>query len=297
MRSQFEAVLIALLALWLTFTLTFVLLRLVPTSALQARISEGELSAAEAARLTREFGLDQPVTVQYATLIVNYLTGDLGRSLRTGQPVTLVLGSRLGSTLELVGVVAGLSLGLALSAAFAAAQSRVIRGLIHALSAISLATPVYWTGLLVLLVIGDWLRLPQSSLALPVIALTFHVSAQLCRMLLQLLDDAQQLAHVTYGRSKGLKALRLWTQYILRPSATSFIAIVSSQLVVLLGSTVTLEALFARPGIGSALVDAVIARDYPVAQGAILMLISLSFLIGLSSRALSQVIDPWLRLA
>jgi peptide/nickel transport system permease protein len=297
MRSQFEAVLIALLALWLTFTLTFVLLRLVPTNALQARISEGELSAAEAARLTREFGLDQSVAAQYVSLLVNYLTGDFGRSLRTGQPVTLVLGSRLGSTLELVGVVAILSLGLTLSAAFLAAQSDIVRRLIQILSAISLATPIYWTGLLVLLVIGDWLRLPQSALALPVIALTFHLSAQLSRMLLHLLDDARQLAYVTYGRSKGLKAWQLWAQYILRPSASSFIAIVSSQLVVLLGSTVTLEALFGRPGIGSALVDAVIARDYPVAQGAILMLIGLSFLIGLSSRVLSRAIDPRLRIA
>lgn len=297
MRGQFEAILIALLALWLTFTLTFVLLRLVPTSALQARISEGELNAIEAARLTREFGLDQPAAAQYVTLLVSYLTGDFGRSLRTGQPVALFLGSRVSSTLELVGVVAILSIGLTFSAAFLAARSGAMRRFVNALSAISLATPVYWTGLLVLLVIGDWLKLPQSSLVLPVIALTFHLSAQLSRMLLHLLEDAQQLAHVTYGRSKGLSALRLWAQYILRPSATSFVAIVSSQLVVLLGSTVTLETLFARPGIGSALVDAVIARDYPVAQGAILVLISLSFLIGLISRALSHAIDPRLRMA
>jgi peptide/nickel transport system permease protein len=297
MRRQFEAILIALLALWLTFTLTFVLLHLVPTSALQARISEGELSAAEAARLIREFGLDQPVAAQYMTLLANYLTGDFGRSLRTGQPVTLILGSRVGSTLELVGIVVVLSVGLTFSAAFLAARSSMVRRLVNALSAISLATPVYWTGLLVLLMIGDWLRLPQSSLMLPVTVLTFHLSAQLSRMLLHLLDDAQQLAHVVYGRSKGLTGLRLWAQYILRPSAASFIAIVSSQLVVLLGSTVTLETLFARPGIGTALVEAVIARDYPVAQGAILLLISLSFLIGLSSRALSHAIDPRLRMA
>lgn len=297
MRSTVETVVSTALAVWFTFTLAFVLLRLVPTNALQARISDGELSAAEAARLYKDFGLDQPILVQYWTQLTGYLAGEWGRSLRTSQPVALFLAPRLSNTVELVSVVALLSITTTLGFTFLAFRSRVARLLVNATSSLSLAMPIYWTGLLTLVVIGGWFHLPQSSPVLPVIALTVHLSTQLSRMLLHLLDDAQHLSFVAYGRSKGLGATRLWVQYILRPTATTWVAILSSQAVVLLGGTVTVEALFSRPGIGTALVDAVVARDYPVAQGAIVLLMSLSFLIGLSSRLLSYAIDPRLRAA
>lgn len=295
MRSTVETIVITAVVFWFTFTLAFVLLRLVPTSALQERISAGELSAAEAARLYKDFGLDQPIFVQYWTQLTGYLTGEWGRSLRTSQPVALFLVPRLSNTVELVSVVALLSVATTLGFTFFAFRSRAARLLVSAASSLSLAMPIYWTGLLVLVVIGSWLNLPQSSPALPVIALTFHLSTQLSRMLFHLLDDAQQSSFVAYGRSKGLSIVRIWVQYILRPTAATWIAILSSQFVVLLGSTVTVEALFSRPGIGTALVDAVIARDYPIAQGAIVMLMSLSFVVGLSSQLLSYAIDPRLR--
>jgi peptide/nickel transport system permease protein len=295
MKPIINTLLAGLFAAWLTFTTAFVLLRLVPTSALEARISLSELNAVEAQRITSEYGLDQSVSAQYLNQLMQYLGGDLGRSLRTGQPVTLLLGTRLRNTLELVGTVSALSVVLSVLLAWAAFQSRAVLALVEASSVISLSAPVYWTGLLALLVVGGWFGLPQSSFLLPVLVLTFHLTAQMSRALVVMLHHAEQMPFVVYGQSKGLPAALLWFRYVLRPSAAAFIALFASQMAILLGSTVTVEALFARPGVGTMLVDAVIARDYPVVQGAVLLLALLSLVVGLGSQMLSQFVDPRVR--
>jgi peptide/nickel transport system permease protein len=296
MRALISTLGVGIFALWFTYTATFVLLRLVPTSALQARISLSELNEREAQRIINDHGLDQSISAQYLSQLAQYLSGNLGRSFRTGQPVELLLAPRLRNTLELVMTVSTLSLILSLMLVWTASQSRAVHALVEASSILSLSAPVYWTGLLALFSVGDWFDLPQSSFLLPVLVLTFHLTSQMSRALTMMLHRAEQLPFVVYGRSKGLPTAILWFRYVLRPNAAAFIALFASQMVILFGSTVTVEALFARPGIGTALVDAVIARDYPVVQAAIMVLTLLSLAVGLCSQLLSHLIDPRVRL-
>lgn len=295
MRNVAEAIVISCVALWLAFTVTFVLLRVVPTNALMARISQSELNTSEAAQLIAAYGMDRPVWEQYFSQIASYLRGDFGRSFRTGQPVALLVQRRLQNTLELTAIVSAASIVFSLALAFAGWHSRVVRRVAHIASAASLALPVYWTGILALMTVGAWFRLPQSAVILPISALTFHLTAQMSKMFVDSLHHAARQPFVAFARSKGLRDSLLWWRYVVLPTSPALMTFAGTQLIILMGSTITMEVLFSRPGLGSMLVDAVIARDYPVVQGVIVILTTFSIVINMICDALSKWIDPRMR--
>lgn len=295
MKGVVEGIIVGVVAIWVAFTSAFVLLRLVPANALMTRISQSELKPDEAAQLIASYGLDQSVAQQYLSQIVSYLRGDLGRSLRTGQPVSLVLQRRLWNTLELTLTVGGVAIGSTLGLVFLGWHSAAVRRAISTLSAVSLSLPIYWTGMLMLFTVGAWLRLPQSAFALPLLTLAFHLTAQLSHVGVSTLQHVTRQPFVAFGRSKGLHKRALWWRYILRPASPVLLTMIGTQLIVLMGSTITVEMLFSRPGLGSTLVDAVIARDYPVVQGVVVVLAIFSVIINVTFNGMIRLIDPRMR--
>lgn len=296
MRYLFKAFVRLLITIWFAFTLTFVLLRMVPTNALMARLSQTDASNEQTTQEIQRHGLDRSLPEQYANTILGLLSGNWGLSLVNDQPVILIIRPRLLNTLEWVGAAALVSLLGGVGAGIWAVNHTSGRWMVGLLSSLSLSMPVYWTATLVLFTVAYWLNIGQRSMLLAVGVLAFHLGSVLARFTQHILSDATTDHFVRYARSKGLSESAIWWRHRLPYAAAPLIAVFTAQISLTLGSTVALESVFGQPGLGSTLLAAVIQRDYPVAQAVIVILaISVTLLTSLSE-LINSWFDPRLRL-
>jgi peptide/nickel transport system permease protein len=273
----------------------FVLVRLLPGDPTSAIL--GERATDEAvARINAQLGLDQPIYVQFALFVKNLLHGDLGLSIHLKVPVLDLIRQRLPVTLTLSTLAALIALGLALPLAFVAALKRdraadiVLGGLFQ----VGLSMPVFYIGLLLLIVFAVDLKLfpvggygatlPERlhHLLLPALTLALSLSAVLFRNLRSAIIEVLEAEYVDFARAKGLVPRLILLRHVLRNALISTVTLFGLNIGTLLGGAVITETVFAIPGIGAQMVDSIYGRDYPVIQGftlAIALLVSLVFLL------------------
>ena len=303
--------LLALPALLGAVTLAFLLIRAAPGDPVDIMLgprasgaSQAALTAEQRAELRRRFGLDQPLPVQYAGWLGRVLRGDLGTSIRSRRPVGDELRQRLPATLALaagaltVNVLAVLSLGL-LSAV---AAGRLPDHAVRVLSLGLVAVPPFWLGLLLLWLFAvrlQWATVAGAAtparLILPALVLGLSLSPRGIRVLRASLLEVRARAHVQYARAKGLPARDVWLSHTLRLALLPVVTLLSLNLVGLLTGSVVAESVFAWPGVGLYVVDAIFVRDYPVAQGFILVMTVLAVLGSLIADVLYVALDPRVR--
>jgi ABC-type dipeptide/oligopeptide/nickel transport system permease component len=303
--------LLALPALLGAVTLAFLLIRAAPGDPVDIMLgprasgaSQAALTAGQRAELRRRFGLDQPLPVQYAGWLGRVLRGDLGTSIRSRRPVGDELRQRLPATLALtagaltVNVLAVLSLGL-LSAV---AAGRLPDHAVRVLSLGLVAVPPFWLGLLLLWLFAvrlQWVTVAGAAtparLILPALVLGLSLSPRGIRVLRASLLEVRSRAHVQYARAKGLPARDVWLSHTLRLALLPVVTLLSLNLVGLLTGSVVAESVFAWPGIGLYVVDAIFVRDYPVVQGFILVMTVLAVLGSLIADVLYVALDPRVR--
>ncbi len=283
-------------------TLAFVALQFIPGDPAEAALggpgSQASAEALEAARA--QFGLDRPILVQYFDFLWHLLRGDLGLSYAQRVPVGQVLASAVGPTFALAGLALALAWLLALaSVSVASGRSTAARGFASALDLMAAAMPNFWlASLLVLLFAGvlGWfppvstggfhgIVLPALSLAIP----TAGFIAQVCRAGV---DDAREAPFVESARARGETEAGVRLRHVLRHGLVPGLNMTAWALGSLLGGAAVIEVIFARPGLGRTLVNAVLVRDIPVVLGVVLFAALAYVIVSLITDLAIARIDP-----
>lgn len=285
-------------------TLVFSLIHLVPGDPAQAMLGDGA-SPQDIAELRTNLGLDRPLPAQYLSFLQNAVTGDLGQSFRTGQPVTLMIAERVPATAELALAAMTVAILLAIPLGIVAAVWKNTLA-DHAAMTFSLAgisIPNFWLGPLLAIVFSvelGWLpvsgRGTLSHLVLPAVSLGLALSAILARMTrASLLEELGEL-YVRAARARGVSPAIAVLSHALRNSLIPLVTIVALQFGAVLTGAVITETIFAWPGIGRLLIQSIGFRDYPMVQGCILLIAVTYVAVNLITDVLYGVLDPRIRL-
>jgi len=283
-------------------TLVFVALRLSGDPA--ATMLPGDATVDELTALRRTLGLDRPLHLQYVAFLGAAVRGDFGESFRHQQPAFALVLERLPATLELafaallLAVVVALPLGI-LAAMY---RGRAADVLAMGFAVVGQATPYFWMGIMLILVVSVELGwLPTSGrggwqhLILPAITLGTHFAAVLARLTRTSLLEVLGQNFVTTARAKGLAEHRVILVHALKNAAVPVVTLIGLQFGTLLGGAVVTETIFAWPGVGRLAVQSIFVRDYPVVQAGVLVL-ALSFVaLNLLVDLLYGALDPRIR--
>lgn len=285
-------------------TLVFSLIHLVPGDPAQAMLGDGA-SPQDIAELRKSLGLDEPLLDQYATFLRQAVTGDLGRSFRTGQPVTTMIVERLPATAELALAAMAVAIVIAIPLGVIAAVRRGTAAdygaMTFALAGVSI--PNFWLGPVLAIIFAvelGWFpvsgRGTLAHLVLPAVSLGLALAAILARMTrASLLDELREL-YVRAARARGASRTAAITAHALRNSLVPLLTIVALQFGAVLTGAVITETIFAWPGIGRLLIQSIGFRDYPMVQGCILLIAVTYVSVNLITDLLYGVLDPRIRL-
>jgi len=262
----------------------FLLVQLAPGDPVR-RIAGPDASAAQLAALRHDLGLDQPLPVRFLSYAGGLARGDLGRSYVTGEPVAGIIATRLPNTLWLATISVLLMVSIALPAGLAAAGAAAggrRPGLDLAFTAVTSvlgALPGLLVATLLAFVFAVWLRwLPVagaghwSAVILPSLAIALRPMTELARIIRVETLNVMATDYIRTARAKRMPRHRLFLRHILPNVLTAALTLSGLIFAHLVGGAVIVENIFAWPGLGTALVNAVIARDFPVVQGVVLFL-------------------------
>jgi len=265
-----------------------------------------EATDKDIALLRSELGLDQSLPIQYAKFLVNVLQGDLGLSLRQRVPALDLVLERLPATLELAltAFVLGLVLAFAVGLVMRLTPSPRLRAAIMWLAFIRQAIPVFFFGLLMILLFSvtlGWLpslgRGTIYHLILPALTLATYELALYLRLFNSALGEQQGQDYVRTAYAKGQTRTKIILRHMLPNALLPLVTIAGINLGMLLGSAVVTETVFSWPGVGRLIVQSVSQRDYPVVIAGVLMMSLVFVLINLAVDLLYAVLDPRVRLS
>ena len=283
-------------------TLVFVALRLSGDPA--ATMLPGDASVDELRHLRRTLGLDQPLHVQYVAFLGSAVRGDFGESFRHQQPAFGLVLERLPATLELAFAALLLAVVVALPLGIVAAlyRGRAADVLAMGFAVVGQATPYFWMGIMLILVVSVELGwLPTSGrggwphLILPAVTLGTHFAASLARLTRTSMLEVLGQNFVTTARAKGLGEPRVVLAHALKNAAVPVVTLIGLQFGMLLGGAVVTETIFAWPGVGRLAVQSIFVRDYPVVQAGVLVLALVFVAINLGVDLLYGTLDPRIR--
>lgn len=294
----------ALIAAFGVVTLVFFIQRLSgdPTALLLPETAtEADI---EAMRVS--LGLDRPMLVQYLSFLGDLARFDLGRSFVQNADVWDIIASRIPQTLQLAGgaLVVALLIGLPMGLIMALTRgTRVSKGIMWLVLAFQ-SMPTFWSGIMMILVFGVWLRwLPSSGtgtfahLIMPSIALGLLSLATYARITRAAVLDELGKDYVRSARARGVTTGRLVHRHLMRNSLIPIISITALELSQLLAGAVIVETVFAWPGLGLLTVQSIAARDFVIVQAIVLMGAFVTIFANLAADILYSVIDPRVRLA
>jgi peptide/nickel transport system permease protein len=251
-------------------------------------------------------GLDRSLVVQFWTFIRDALSGNLGMSIRYQVPVSTLLGERLPATIQLACTALAISILVALPLGVLGGLYRNswidYTGRFLALS--GQAIPVFYLGILLIIVFGVWLRiLPTvgaggiSHLILPGITLAAFLVPLMLRVARGGVLDERQKEYLRTARAQGLSERRVTSVHMLRNALPPMLTVIGMQVGAVLGGSIITEAVFAWPGVGQLLANAISTRDFPVVQGLVLFSVLVVVVVNLVVDVLYAVLDPRIRLS
>jgi ABC-type dipeptide/oligopeptide/nickel transport system permease component len=264
----------------------------------------GAITPARLAELRAAMGLDDPLVVQYLRFLSRAVVGDLGESLRFRIPVNELILDRFASTLGLAlcGLLIAIAIGLPLGMLAAMRQNSWIDALSMASAYVGASMPVYWLGLLLILFFSftlqwfppagaeDW-----TALVLPSATLGFVAAGLISRLVRSSMIEVLAEDYIRTGRAKGLtESLVLW-RHGLKNALIPVITMVGLQFGGMLAGAVVTETVFSRPGVGRLVVNAILAKDYPLVQGCVLFLAVVYLSVNLVVDLAYAWLDPRIR--
>jgi peptide/nickel transport system permease protein len=308
-----QRVLLALLVVWGVTFAVYMIVHLVPGD--PARIILGAYASEESVAAVRErLGLNAPFLEQYVTWLTNALRGELGSSLITSQPVMPQLAQRVGPTLELgaASLLIGLAIAFPVGIASALRPGSRLDIIVSFISQIGISVPSFWMGILFVLLFSltlnwlppggytpisesftDWL----SHLALPAITAGIVSASVLTRFIRSAMLDVLNMTYIQTARAKGLPESLVVNRHALRNALINIVTIIGLQMSALFSGVVIVEVVFSWPGLGRLALDAVLDRDYPMLQGAVLVVAVMVTMVNLIVDLLYFFLDPRIEFA
>lgn len=293
--------------------LVFVVLRMVPGDVVTLQLMDsGGVSAERADELRAELGIDQPVHVQLFSFLSDLVRGDMGTSFWTNQSVTQMIGERIPITLQLGGmaIIFGVVTGIPMGVIAAVKRGTKIDSVLRVLMVTGLSIPNFWLGLLLLTLLALFVGWgppvvyrslgtdPVSNLQqmiLPAMALGSSLMASLGRLMRSSMLEVLESNFIRTVRAKGAPEWMVLFKHGLRNSFVTVLTFIGLQVGVILGGTVILESIFALPGMGSMIFEAVNVRDYPVVLACTIVYGALFVLVTLVVDLTYGAIDPRIR--
>jgi dipeptide transport system permease protein len=312
--------------------LAFFLIRLVPGDPIETMAGERGIDATRHAQLLKDYGLDQPVLVQYGIYIGRVLHGDLGKSMITQSPVIKEFLALFPATIELAvcAMVFALLLGIPAGILAAVKRNSVFDHGVMATSLTGYSMPIFWWGLLLILLFSVQLGLTPVSgrlsvlyfivpttgfllvdsllsgekgafksavqhLILPAIVLGTNPLAVVARMTRSAMLEVLGEDYIRTARAKGLPPLRVVGVHALRNALIPVVTVIGLQVGVLFTGAILTETIFSWPGVGKWLIEAINRRDYPVLQGGMLLLGGVVMLVNLLVDVTYGLINPRIR--
>ncbi|MYQ87048.1 ABC transporter permease subunit [Streptomyces sp. SID4936] len=292
------------LVLWGAATVSFLVLHLVPGDVVDTVLGPSTAATPELReRIRADYGLGDPLPVQYLRQLAGLLTGDLGRSYQQGLPVGDVLAGQIGPTVELALAATVLALLIAFVAAVATAgRGRAARAVASGLELLAVSVPSYWLGILAFTFLSYRFRLlpaagdqGPAALVLPALTLALPIGGVLARVVRQELDEALARPFALTVRARGATERTVLLRHTLRHAALPVATLSGWVVGSLLGGAVLTETVFARPGLGRVLVTAVTSKDIPVVTALVLLSAAAFVVVNLLVDLAYLVIDPRLR--
>jgi peptide/nickel transport system permease protein len=294
----------SLFVLWAAYTLSFLILYVLPSDPISIMLSQGEQSMADAAQvaaLRAEYLLDQPLAVQYGVALWRALHLDFGNSIQTGQAVSGMLRQAMPATAALAFTALCLALLAGVGTALLASLARRPwpRALLLSLPSLGVSLPTFWIGLLLL----QWLSFHYAlfpamgnegwiSLVLPAVTLAIPTSAVVAQVLTRALAGVWRQPFVEAIRAKGVTRLRLLLRHVLPNAAIPVLTMAGVIIGNLLAGSVVTETVFSREGVGRLAQAAVLAKDIPVVQGIVMLAATIFVGVSLAVDLLYPLLDP-----
>ena len=292
--------------------LTFFFVNLAPGG--PASVMRFDVTAEQREALIKRMGLDRPVQQRYAEWLAGAVRGDLGTSLLTDEPVVVRIGERLPNTLALAGAALVLSvvLGIPIGLVQALRRGRPIDHLLSLASAVGLSVPVFWLGIVAILVFGVTLHVLPSAgvtsvasdtladrlahLVLPATVLATTVLPTIVRFMRSATIEVLHEDYIRTAASKGLMPRIVVGRHALRNALIPVVSATGALVPRLLGGTVVTEAVFSWPGMGRLALEAAQGRDYPLVTGLTVVVAAIAVVASLAVDLLYTWIDPRVRL-
>ncbi|WP_293861552.1 ABC transporter permease [uncultured Alsobacter sp.] len=287
-----------------TWTVVFIVLQVIPGDPVNLMLAgvpaSEEVRANERARL----GLDRPVVERYVTFLGRAIKGDLGESFRTRQPVGKMILEQARSTLELAlgGLLVGLLVGLVLGILAGVRPNTWVDTLCMTLALVGVSLPSFWIGMVLIYVFGNvlgWVPIVGRglpALILPSITVGLFIAGGFARLVRSSIIDALGQDYIRTARAKGLSRARIIFKHALRNAMIPPVTLLGVQIGVLIGGAVVTENVFARPGLGTMLVDGVLTKDMPLVQALVVYTTAAYLLVNLVVDILYGMIDPRIRM-
>ncbi|UCD82440.1 MAG: ABC transporter permease [Desulfobacterales bacterium] len=291
-------------------TLVFLILHSVPGS--PATRVLGEFATPESiAEFERRLGLDRPLMEQYIDFVTSYATGNFGESLRTGEAIVDQIAMELPYTLHLVtaGMIIAVIIGVGLGTLSAIKPNSMIDNIGRILALLGVSMPVFWSGMLLIIIFGlklgwfpiigagDTSDIPDllHRLVLPAVTIGLLTSGVIMRMTRSSMLEVLDQDYIRTAFSKGLADKIVYYKHALKNAAIPIVTVIGLSFGGLLSGTVLTETIFARHGLGKYLVDAILWKDYPAAQGCIFIISFMFLIINLITDLIYGLLDPRIR--
>lgn len=296
----------AVVVLWAAYTLTFVVLYLLPSDpvALQlgaAGIETDKLDPAQLQAAMARYGLDRPVLEQYFSSLWGALHGDLGTSIAKQRPVTELIGERIGSTLALSALAGTLSIvgGTTLAYLASYVRWRPARILLSRLPSVGASFPQFFIGLVLIQLFAfslGWLPATGTegfaSLVLPAVTISLLTSSLLAQVLMRSFDDTLRQPYIATARAKGLSQAQVQWKHAFRNAALPAMTILGVLVGLTVTSAIVTETVFARNGVGKLAQESVVAQDVPVVLAIVALAAALFVMVNLIVDLLYPLLDP-----
>jgi ABC-type dipeptide/oligopeptide/nickel transport system permease component len=286
--------------LLITWTVVFGAMRLVPGDPVLLMLQGTPVSDEAMAAARVKLGVDRPIVVQYVGFLANAVRGDFGDSFRSRQPVTSLIAAEFPYTMQLAvgGLLIGVVLGVVLGVVAGVRSGGWIDTLCMTAALAGLSLPSFWIAMLLIQVFATelgWvpvLGTGLNALILPSISLGLFIAGGLARLTRNSIIDVMQQDYIRTAHAKGLPAFLVVAKHAMRNAMIPPLTFLGIQFAVLIGGAVVTETVFARPGIGRLLVQAVLEKDFPVVQGVVALTTAAYVLINVLIDIAYSIIDP-----
>lgn len=251
--------------------------------------------------LRQEMGLNDPVLVQYGRFLKGVVVGDFGESLRHKQPALKLVLERMPATMQLAGAALAITLVLAVPLGILAATHKdsIYDHLASALAVCGQSVPVFWLGLVLQMILGAHLQLfpifgrgTWANLVLPAVTLGLYSTAAIMRLLRSKLVEVLTQDYIRTARAKGLTETAVLIRHALKNALLPVVTVIGLQMGALLGGAVITETIFAWPGVGRLMVQAIFNRDIPLVQAGVFVLAIVIVAINLLTDIAYTYLDP-----